>query len=160
MNQLLTVNTRFGSSTALFNSIHKRLISVMGGNDDVTDKLLEWERNSLQSDLASGFGYTQTFNSARLVSASFGTFVFPLRGNDCESRRFEMAIQIASYLAATRPHQDSDYQISAAVRAVDKSERHSNVVYNAGHDQFTVIANGKTMWKTRLKSDIIILEGK
>lgn len=40
MNQLLTVNTRFGSSTALFNSIHKRLISVMCGNDDVTDKLM------------------------------------------------------------------------------------------------------------------------
>ncbi len=36
MNQLLTVNTRFGTSTALFNTIHKRLITVMHGDEDVT----------------------------------------------------------------------------------------------------------------------------
>ena len=79
MNQLLTVNTRFGTSTALFNTIHKRLITVMHGDEDVTTSLQEWERNSLQQDLANGFGYTQTFKAARVVSTGFGTFIFPLR---------------------------------------------------------------------------------
>ncbi|HHT2140797.1 TPA: hypothetical protein ACTYQH_003717 [Klebsiella michiganensis] len=160
MNQLLTVDTRFGTSTALFNTIHKRLITVMCGDEDVTASLLEWERNSLQQDLANGHGYTQTFKAARVVSAGFGTFIFPLHGRDCESRRFEMATQIASWMAETRPHQDSDYQVSAAVRAVENSERFTNVVYEAGHDQFKIILNGRTLGKTRLKSDIIILAGK
>ena len=160
MNQLLTVDTRFGTSTALFNTIHKRLISVMHGDEDVTVNLLEWERNTLQRDLANGHGYSQTFKAARVVSAGFGTFIFPLHGRDCESRRFEMACQIASWMAETRPHQDTDYQVSAAVRAVENSERYTNVIYKAGHDQFSIIINGITLGKTRLKSDIIILEGK
>lgn len=160
MNQLLTVNTRFGTSTALFNTIHKRLITVMHGDEDVTTSLQEWERNSLQQDLANGFGYTQTFKAARVVSTGFGTFIFPLRGRDCESRRFEMAVQIAGWLAETRPHQDSAYQTSAAVRAVKNSERYTNVVYKAGHDQFSIVINGNTLGKTRIKSDIIVLEGK
>ncbi|HFP9309420.1 TPA: hypothetical protein ACHOZC_003417 [Raoultella ornithinolytica] len=160
MNQLLTVDTRFGTSTALFNTIHKRLITVMHGEEDVTARLLEWERNSLQQDLANGFGYTQTFKTARVISTGFGTFIFPLRGRDSESRRFEMAVQIAGWMAETRPHQDSAYQTSAAVRAVENSERYTNVVYKAGYDQFSVIINGKTFGKTRIKSDIIVLEGK
>lgn len=80
MNQLLTVNTRFGTSTALFNTIHKRLITVMHGDEDVTTSLQEWERNSLQQDLANGFGYTQTFKAARVVSTGFGTFIFHCAG--------------------------------------------------------------------------------
>ncbi|HBX7361462.1 TPA: hypothetical protein MIB87_26715, partial [Klebsiella pneumoniae] len=116
--------------------------------------------NSLQQDLANGFGYTQTFKAARVVSTGFGTFIFPLRGRDCESRRFEMAVQIAGWLAETRPHQDSAYQTSAAVRAVENSERYTNVVYKAGHDQFSIVINGNTLGKTRIKSDIIVLEGK
>lgn len=160
MNQLLTVDTRFGTSTALFNTIHKRLITVMCGDKDVTTSLLEWERNSLQQDLANGHGYTQTFKAARVVSTGFGTFIFPLRGRDCESRRFEMAVQIARWLSETRPHQDSDYQVSAAVRAVGNSERYTNVVYKAGHDKFTIILGGNTLGCTRHKSDIIVLEGK
>ena len=43
MNQLLTVDTRFGTSIALFNTIHKRLISVMHDEEDVTAKLPVWE---------------------------------------------------------------------------------------------------------------------
>lgn len=160
MNQLLTVDTRFGTSTALFNTIHKRLITVMCGDKDVTTSLLEWERNSLQQDLANGHGYTQTFKAARVVSTGFGTFIFPLRGRDCESRRFEMAVQIARWMAETRPHQDNDYQVSAAVRAVGNSERYTNVVYKAGHDKFTIILGGNTLGCTRHKSDIIVLEGK
>lgn len=160
MNQLLTVDTRFGTSTALFNTIHKRLITVMHGEEDVTARLLEWERNSLQQDLANGFGYTQTFKTARVISTGFGTFIFPLRGRDSESRRFEMAVQIAGWMVETRPHQDSAYQTSAAVRAVENSERYTNVVYKAGYDQFSVIINGKTFGKTRIKSDIIVLQGK
>ena len=54
MNQLLTVDTRFGTSTALFNTIHKRLITVMCGDEDVTASLLEWERNSLQQRMVTG----------------------------------------------------------------------------------------------------------
>ncbi|WP_154943720.1 hypothetical protein [Klebsiella grimontii] len=160
MNQLLTVDTRFGTSTALFNTIHKRLITVMCGDKDVTTSLLEWERNSLQQDLANGHGYTQTFKAARVVSTGFGTFIFPLRGRDCESRRFEMAVQIARWMAETRPHQDNDYQVSAAVRAVKNSERYTNVVYKAGHDKFTIILDGNALGCTRHKSDIIVLEGK
>ena len=160
MNQLLTVNTRFGESTALFNTIHNRLITVMHGEDDVTSQLQEWERESLRQDLANGHGYAQTFKAARVVSAGFGTFIFPLHGRDCESRRFEMAVQIASWMAETRPHQDSDYQVSAAVRAVENSERYTNVIYEAGHDQFKIILNGRVLGKTRLKSDIIILARK
>ena len=70
-----------------------------------------------------------------------------------------MAVQIAGWLAETRPHQDSAYQTSAAVRAVENSERYTNVVY-AGHDQFSIVINGNTLGKTRIKSDIIVLEGK
>ncbi|HBX6199749.1 TPA: hypothetical protein MH639_24735 [Klebsiella pneumoniae] len=160
MNQLLTVDTRFGTSTALFNTIHKRLITVMHGDEDVTVRLLEWERNSLQQDLANGFGYTQTFKAARVVSTGFGTFIFPLRGRDCESRRFEMAVQIAGWMAETRPHQDSAYQTSAAVRAVENSERFTNVVYEAGYDEWRIKLNGAVLGRTRIKSDIIVLEGK
>ena len=69
-------------------------------------------------------------------------------------------VQIAGWLAETRPHQDSAYQTSAAVRAVENSERYTNVVYKAGHDQFSIVINGNTLGKTRIKSDIIVLEGK
>lgn len=160
MNQLLTVDTRFGTSIALFNTIHNRLIRVMHGDDDITARLQEWERESLQQDLTNGRGYIQTFKAARVVSTGFGTFIFPLRGRDCESRRFEMAVQIASWMAETRPHQDSAYQTSAAVRAVENSERFTNVVYEAGFDTWKIMLNGAVLGRTRLKSDIIVLEGK
>lgn len=160
MNQLLTVDTRFGVSTALFNTIHKRLITVMHGDEDVTNNLQEWEKESLRQDLTNGRGFTQTFKAARVVSTGFGTFIFPLRGRDCESRRFEMAVQIAGWMAETRAHQDSAYQTSAAVRAVENSERFTNVVYEAGYDEWRIKLNGAVLGRTRIKSDIIVLEGK
>lgn len=160
MNQLLIVDTRFGTSTALFNTIHKRLITVMHGDEDVTNNLQEWEKESLRQDLTNGRGFTQTFKAARVVSTGFGTFIFPLRGRDCESRRFEMAVQIAGWMAETRPHQDSAYQTSAAVRAVENSERFTNVVYEAGYDEWRIKLNGAVLGRTRIKSDIIVLEGK
>ena len=160
MNQFMTVDTRFGSSIALFNTIHNRLISVTCNNEDITTSLQEWERNSLVSNLTNGHGYKRRFAAARIVSAGFATFIFPLHGRDCESRRFEMACQIASWMAETRPHQENDYQVCAATRAVENSERYKDVVYEAGFDYFRIMQNGIILSNTRIKTDIVILDGK
>lgn len=160
MNQLLTVDTRFGTSTALFNTIHKRLISVMHDEEDVTAKLPVWEKESLQQDLASDRGYTQTFKAARVATSSYGTFIFPLRGRDCESRRMEMAFQITMWMIGHNPAISQIWARSFAQRVLENSERYRDVIYTAGHESWGLKFDGREIGSTRLKSQIIVLEGK
>ncbi|HHT4259148.1 TPA: hypothetical protein ACTYZB_004815 [Klebsiella variicola] len=160
MNQLLTVNTRFGEATALFNTIDKTLRSLTQGNDDLRKSLCDYEIESLQSDLASGRGFQQKFKSARVSVSSYGTFIFPLHGRDCESRRMEMAFQITMWMIGYHPPVSQIWARSFAQRVVENSERHRDVVYTAGHESWKIKLNGREIGSTRLKSQIIVLEGK
>ncbi|HGH5398706.1 TPA: hypothetical protein ACJI3N_005310 [Raoultella planticola] len=160
MNQLLSVDTRFGEATALFNTIHKRLVSLSQGNDDLTKKLFDYEVKTLEADLASGRGYTQRFDAVRYANTAVGTFIFPLRGRDSESRRSEMAFQITMWMIGNRPNISQLYARDFAQRAVESSKRLANVVYHAGFNEWGVSLNGNLLGKTRLQSHIIVLEGK
>lgn len=159
MNQVYQMDTRLGNAQVLFNTIHHDVRSVKVDGKDVTSTLGAYEINDLQLALKSNRFYKRDIGNALVVRTGNGLFVFPLRGRNCASRRFEMAIQIAMHFYNTRTGLDPDWVTSTAKRYADQAERYTGVILEAGDFEWKLKLPEIT-FKTRNSHELIMLEGK